>query len=111
MLRISAVEDDRSPWHSKMKPHAVLKPFQLALILAVLSPVEAIAQAEPSDSNRGAAFPSPGSQRGANFPKGVSPTERNSTNWVTSPQEYTQPDTWLRWQGRYPRSRWWYERW
>jgi len=111
MQRIFEFEADRSTGHFKMKPHTMLKSFRLALILAVLSPFGAIAQPEPSDSNRGAAFPSPGSQRGANFPKGVSPTQRNSTNWVTSPQEYTQPDTWLRWRGRYPRSRWWYERW
>jgi hypothetical protein len=81
----------------------------LALIFAVLGPLGAIAQA--SSSNRGAAFPSPGSQRGANFPEGVSPTQTNPTNWVTSPREYTEPYPWRQWWRRYPQRHWRYGYW
>jgi hypothetical protein len=35
----------------------------------------------------GSAFPSPGSDRGPAFPKSVSPTESNPTNWVTPPTQ------------------------
>ncbi len=81
----------------------------LALIVAVLGPLGAIAQA--SSSNRGGAFPSPGSQRGANFPEGVSPTQTNPTNWVTSPREYTEPNPWRQWWRRYPQRHWGYGYW
>jgi hypothetical protein len=46
----------------------------------------------PSYAQRGPAFPSE-SNRGPAFPKSVSPTDKNQANWVTSPQDYTPPDT------------------
>jgi hypothetical protein len=43
-------------------------------------------------STRGPAFPAE-SKRGPNFPKGVSPTDTNSTNWVSTPHpKESDPD-------------------
>ena len=39
------------------------------------------------DSQFGPDFPSAGSDRGPAFPKYVSPTESNPTNWVTPPPD------------------------
>jgi hypothetical protein len=54
----------------------------------------------PQFSQPGPNFPMAGSNRGPNFPKSVSPTSPDPTNWVASPQDYTQPDSnprWTRW--------------
>jgi hypothetical protein len=76
---------------------AIIKSLRTALVLAAISPLAVNAQ---SGSNLGPAFPSPGSDRGPNFPGGVSPTQSNPTNWVTVPQQYTQPAPWVQsWRG------------
>jgi hypothetical protein len=43
----------------------------------------------PAQAQQGTNYPAPGSNRGPAFPTYVSPTEKNSTNWKTSPKEYT----------------------
>jgi hypothetical protein len=52
------------------------------VIACILSPVQA---------QQGPAYPSPGSDRGDTFPKHVSPTGSNPTNWVKQKREYTDP--------------------
>jgi len=68
-------------------------PFVLILAVTILS-ADSVAQSDLTNSNRGPAFPSSGSQRGSNFPKDVSPTQSNPTNSVVAPRDYTQPDPW-----------------
>jgi hypothetical protein len=38
-------------------------------------------------SQKGVGLPSPGSDRGPAFPKSVSPTQRNPTNWAQPPAQ------------------------
>jgi hypothetical protein len=52
-------------------------------IACILSPVRA---------QQGPAYPSPGADRGSAFPKHVSPTGSNPTNWVGKQHEYTDPN-------------------
>jgi hypothetical protein len=59
----------------------------------------------PVCAQQGAAFPSPGSDRGPAFPKSVSPTESNPTNWVKPP---AQPDP--SYYRVTPRETYWYNR-
>ena len=59
-------------------------------ILGIAFPV--LAQQGPAlpsedSAQKGSAFPSPGSNRGPAFPKSVSPTESNSTNWAKPPPQ------------------------
>ena len=60
-------------------------------------------------AQQGSNFPSPGSDRGPNFPGSVSPAETNPTNWVTSQHQYTEPAApgtnprWNRWNSRIAR--------
>jgi hypothetical protein len=63
------------------------KVWRLLIVVAVL-----FAGSLPSSAQRGPAFPSE-SSRGPAFPKSVAPTARNETNWVTSTQDNTPPDT------------------
>ena len=60
--------------------------------------------ASPLRAQQGADFPAPGSDRGANFPKSVSPTATNPTNWVAPQVQYTDPNAgnprWNRWNNR-----------
>jgi hypothetical protein len=61
--------------------------WRVLILIAVL-----VAGIFPSYAQRGPAFPTE-SNRGPAFPKSVSPTDRNETNWVTSPRDYTSIDT------------------
>jgi hypothetical protein len=61
--------------------------WRILVLMAVLVVVSL-----PSYAQRGPAFPSE-SNRGPAFPKSVSPTDKNQTNWATSPQDYTPSDT------------------
>jgi hypothetical protein len=59
----------------------------------------------PVGAQQGPALPAPGSDRGPAFPKSVSPTQSNPTNWVKPPSE---PDP-----SSYdinPRATYWYNR-
>jgi hypothetical protein len=56
------------------------------------------------NSQKGSAFPSPGADRGPAFPKSVSPTESNPTNWAKPP---AQADPSYGWD---PRANYWYNR-
>jgi len=62
--------------------------WRVLILVAVLLGVGGF----PTHAQRGPAFPTE-SNRGPAFPKTVSPTDRNQTNWVTSPQDYTPSDT------------------
>jgi hypothetical protein len=62
--------------------------WRVLILVAVLVAVGSF----PTHAQRGPAFPTE-SNRGPAFPKTVSPTDRNQTNWVTSPQDYTPSDT------------------
>jgi hypothetical protein len=89
-------------------------PMRGALIIAtIVIGFASAARAEqagavPPDSPQGSNYPSPGSSRGPAFPKSVSPTGTNPTNWVTPPPQYTDPNApdprWTRWM----RERWRY---
>jgi hypothetical protein len=58
----------------------------------------------PVHAEQGPNYPSPGSDRGPAFPKSVSPTDSDPTNWVAPKTEYTDPSgpnaRWNRWYGR-----------
>lgn len=47
--------------------------------------------ASPVSAQQGPAYTSPGASRGHAFPKHVSPTQTNPTNWVARKPEYTDP--------------------
>jgi hypothetical protein len=61
--------------------------WRILILVAVL-----VVVSWPSYAQRGPAFPSD-SNRGPAFPKSVSPTDKNQTNWATSPQDNTPSDT------------------
>jgi hypothetical protein len=46
----------------------------------------------PLRAQQGSAYPLPGAGRGDAFPKHVSPTDANPTNWVGQKNEYTDPN-------------------
>src|ERR1700728_3592255 len=58
-----------------------------ALIIAALI----VASAGPALAQQGSEYPSPGSGRGSAFPKHVSPTGSNPTNWHRRKHQYTDP--------------------
>ena len=70
----------------------------LILVVAIVGIVS------PGLAQQGPAFPSSGSYRGPNFPKSVSPTDSNPTNWAAPQPQYTDPDgpnaSWNRWSRR-----------
>ncbi len=79
----------------------------LIVVTAVIG-IVVPAQAQQQGPN----YPAPGSNRGPAFPTYVSPTEKNSTNWKTSPKEYTPQGVegrLYRWYGL--RARWGWDRW
>ena len=45
--------------------------------------------ASPSWAQHGAAYPDPGADRGPAYPKNISPTDSNPTNWVVQKPVYT----------------------
>ena len=55
-------------------------------------------------SQKGVGLPSPGSDRGPAFPKSVSPSQSNPTNWAQPP---AQQDPSYGWD---PRANYWYDR-
>lgn len=46
----------------------------------------------PVRAQQGPAYPTPGASRGHAFPKHVSPTGTNQTNWARKEREYTDPN-------------------
>jgi hypothetical protein len=59
---------------------------RVLLIVAAL-----VCFANTVSAQQGPAYPSTGAGRGKAFPKQVSPTHPNPTNWVVQKHEYTDP--------------------
>ena len=72
-----------------IEPHlpAPENAMRQALIIAALM----VAIAGPALGQQGSEYPTPGSSRGAAFPKHVSPTGSNPTNWHKRKHQYTDP--------------------
>jgi hypothetical protein len=56
-------------------------------------------------AQRGPDYPKPGADRGSAFPKDISPTDSNPTNWIAQKPEYSIPykDRYYRFRGRFRR--------
>jgi hypothetical protein len=59
---------------------------------ALMIVVTVVCFVSPVRAQQGPAYPTPGSTRGETFPKHVSPTGSNPTNWVRRQHEYTDPN-------------------